>query len=516
MLRNAGKLSMLTMISRILGLVREMTKAALLGTGMLSDAFAVAFVIPNFMRRLFAEGSVTVAFIPTFKGYLHDGNDAETKDFLASTLTVLALSVGAVVALGIAMAPLIVRAFGSDPVETTILTRIMFPFLALVSFAALFQGILNSVGAFTPSGIAPILFNICFITIPLLLGSITGNPARAMAVAVVIGGLAQALCQVPSVLKAGFRFGFISPRRAFANPGMLQVMKLIAPTIIGMAAYQINDIVSTALASRSGLGVASSLQYSLRLQELILGVFAVATSTVLLPELSDAVRRADWKQYSFRLARGMETMVLATIPVAVFSMLTGKEIVSLLFKAKAFGDESVALTTSVFFWHQAGLLFIALNRVIAPAFYARSDTKTPTFAGVLSFLVNVILAIALSSPLGGPGIAIALSVSGIANTGLLAYALVHSRVEGLSEVLTSTTKYAISMLAVCLVASIPVLVSRSYILGLFEGGSSRIYSFGIPLLVETILFSLPVLAYLYISKDPIAKSLVSAFSGKRR
>ncbi len=166
MVRDAGMLSLLTMISRVLGLMREMTKAVFLGTGALSDAFSVSFVIPNFMRRLFAENSIAVAFIPTFKGYLHDKDEKETSQFLSSSLTVLVILVGSVVALGIAATPWIVRAFGSDPAETTVLTRIMFPFLALVSIAALFQGILNSYGIFAPSGFAPILFNASLSSCP--------------------------------------------------------------------------------------------------------------------------------------------------------------------------------------------------------------------------------------------------------------------------------------------------------------------------------------------------------------
>ncbi len=515
MMKNVGKLSVLTMVSRVLGLVREMTKAALLGTGILSDAFAVSFVIPNFMRRLFAEGSVTVAFIPTFKGYLHAGDEKATKEFLSATLTVLTLLVGCVVALGIALAPWIVRAFGSDPAETTILTRIMFPFLALVSVAALLQGILNSIGVFTPSGMAPILFNLCFIGVPWLIGGVSGNAARAMAVSVVVGGFAQAACQVPAVMKAGYRFGFIPLGRAFANPGMRKVMALVAPTIVGMAAYQINDIVSTALASRAGIGVASSLQYSLRLQELILGVFAVATSTVLLPELADAARKLDWEVFARRLTRAMESMVLATIPVAVFSMITGSDIVTLLFKARQFGDESVRMTTSVFFWHQTGLLFIALNRVIAPAFYARSDTKTPTYAGIISFIVNILVAFLLVGVLKGPGIAIALSVASLANTAILSRSLLRSGVRGLPAAFGATFAYSGKILACSLAAGLPVLLLRPLLLSVFSGGASRLIYAGIPFLAETSLFLSLMAGILIITRDPVAGEFAKAFSRRR-
>ncbi|MEJ5184833.1 MAG: lipid II flippase MurJ, partial [Rectinemataceae bacterium] len=252
MMRHAGLLSALTLVSRILGLIREMTKARFLGTSPFSDAFTVSFIIPNFTRRLFAEGSVTVAFIPTYKGYLLASTDRETKEFLSASLTVLTVCLSAAVAAGIAFAPLIVRLFGSEPVETALLTRIMFPFLALVSYAALLQGILNAHEIFGPSGFAPIVFNLCFIVVPWLLGSRLGNPARAMAVGVVVGGLGQALVQLPAVYRLGVRFGFMPVGKAFANPGMRKVFALIAPTILGMAAYQLNDLVSTAYASRAG------------------------------------------------------------------------------------------------------------------------------------------------------------------------------------------------------------------------------------------------------------------------
>jgi putative peptidoglycan lipid II flippase len=516
MMRNAGKLSALTMISRVLGLIREMTKAALLGTGSLSDSFAVSFVIPNFMRRLFAEGSVTVAFIPTFKGYLHANDDKATKEFLSATLTVLTLLVGCVVAVGIALAPWIVKAFGSDPAETIILTRIMFPFLALVSVAALLQGILNSIGVFTPSGMAPILFNLCFIVIPWLIGGISGNPARAMAVSVLVGGFVQAACQVPSVIRAGYRFGFIPLGRAFANPGMRKVMALVAPTIVGMAAYQINDIVSTALASRAGTGVASSLQYSLRLQELILGVFAVAASTVLLPELADAARKLDWDIFSRRLGHAMESMVLATVPVAVFSIIAGSDIVTLLFKARQFGDDSVRMTTSVFFWHQTGLLFIALNRVIAPAFYARSDTRTPTYAGIISFVVNILVAFLLVGVLKGPGLAIALSVASLANTAMLSWSLLRSGVRGLKTAFGRTFAYSGRILLLSLAAGIPVFLLRPHLLPVFASSPSRLIYAGMPFLVETCLFLSLMAGALFLARDPVAGEIWNAVARRRK
>jgi len=509
MIRDAGVLSVLTMVSRVLGLVREMTKARFLGTGMLGDAFTVAFIIPNFMRRLFAEGSVSVAFIPTFKGYLHEDDRKATEEFLSASLTVLTILVSGIVALGIVFAPWIVKAFGSDPAETAILTRIMFPFLALVSFAALLQGILNSYGIFAPSGFAPILFNLCFIIVPWMVSGLAANPARAMAIGVVAGGFAQALCQLPAVLRTGSKFGFIAPGKAFKNAGMRKVFMLIAPTILGMAAYQINDLVSTAFASRAGLGTASSLQYSLRLQELILGVFAVSAGTVLLPSLADAVKESNWRAYSYRLGRTLQSIFLATIPVTVFSMVANTEIVTLLFKWGSFSEESVRLTASAFFWHQTGLSFIAANRIIAPAFYARSDTKTPTFAGIASFAVNIALVMLLSYPFKGPGIALALSLSSLVNTVLLVTMLIRTKTEGIAEEFAKSARYALKLLAFSIAAGAAILAVRAPLLSLFEG-RGRLISAGIPLIVMTLLYAGLGIAMLTLTKDPLALSIVKA------
>ena len=510
LLREGGKLSLLTMISRILGLVREMTRAAFMGTGVLADAFAAAFTLPNFLRRLFAEGSMTAAFIPTFTGYLADRDDERAREFLSATFTVLVVLVVAVVALGVAFAPWLVLIFRSDRAETALLTQIMFPFLALVSVAALLQGILNSIGIFTPSGLAPILFNICWIVVPYAAGSLFVNPARAMAVGVVIGGLAQALCQLPAVLKAGWHFGFISLGRAFRNPGMRRVLALVAPTILGMAAYQINFLVSSALATGAGTGALSSIQYSLRLQELVLGVFVVSLSTVLLPDLAGSARAERWDSYSDSLGRGLKAMILVTVPVALFSMVTGTDIVTLLFKAREFGDESVRLTAAAFFWHMTGLVFIAMNRVMAPAFYACSDTKTPTWAGIVSFGVNILLALILVAPMRGPGIALALSLASAVNTLVLLVVLAHRRIPGVSRALKAAAAYFFRIMLFSALAVLPLLLARPWLSSLFPASAPRLVSAGLPLLLSTVVFMALGIGLLALSRDEVAASLVSA------
>jgi len=511
MMREGGKLSLLTLCSRVLGLFREMTKAAFMGTGWLADVFGVAFTLPNFLRRLFAEGSMTAAFIPTFTGYLAEEDDERTRSFLSAIFTVLVFLVAAVVALGIAAAPALVRLFYSDHYdEMALLTQIMFPMLALVAVAAFFQGILNSIGVFTPSAMGPILFNICWIAVPYLVGELFGNPARAMAVGVTIGGVAQALCQLPAVLKAGYRFGFVRLGVAFRDPGMKKVFALIAPTIVGMAAYQINIFVSTYLATSAGEGSVAGLQYSLRLQELVLGVFVISLGTVLLPDLAGSARDGDWDSYSSSLGTGLKAMLLVTLPVSVYSMIAGKDIVTFLFRWKAFGADSVHLTTSIFFWHMSGLVFIAMNRVLAPAFYARSDTKTPTAAGLVSVAVNIALAFALVGGLGAPGIALSLSVASGVNTVVLAAAFLRARTPGSTRALVESGFYALKLLGFSLLAGVAAFLARALLARPLAGVQANLAAF-ISMSLSALAFCGVGVGLLILSRDEIGSGLVRAF-----
>jgi putative peptidoglycan lipid II flippase len=218
LVRHGSTLSFLTLISRILGLLREMTKARFLGTTALSDAFSVAFLLPNLFRRLFAEGSISVAFIPTFKEYMIEGDREKTREFFSCVLTFLTFVVTVMVMAGILTAPLLVRILRVKEFnETVFLTRVMFPFLGFISLAALFQGVLNSLHIFTPSGLAPILLNVVTILSAYALSPFTKNPARAMAVGILIGGFLEAAIQFPFVIKKGYKFFFTGLKRAVNN-----------------------------------------------------------------------------------------------------------------------------------------------------------------------------------------------------------------------------------------------------------------------------------------------------------
>lgn len=516
------RLSLLTLGSRILGLIREMTKASLLGTTSLADAFGIAFMIPNLFRRLFAENSISVAFIPTFRGYLEGAETPqghkETQEFLSATCTVVTFCTVLVTLLGIICAPLIVPIFTGNHEqnvidETVLLTRIMFPYLAIISFAAFLQGILNAVKIFSPSGFTPILFNLIIIICSYTLGKITGNAARAMSAGVILGGLVQAFFQLPFVLKTGWKITFAPLKQAFTNQGTKKVFKLIGPTIIGMAAYQLNDVVSTALAGRAGTGIVSSLQYSLRLQELILGIFAVSIGTVILPDLSGLAKRKKWDEFSDMLLQASRIIALITIPITFFAFFFGEHIIILVYKNNRFTNESVRLTLEAFRFHIVGLFFIALNRIIAPAFYAQGNTKQPTLAGIWGFAVNILLALCLSQILSGGGIALALSIASAVNTIFLFIYLARNKTIHAGRILSQLCIYMIKMIILSIIALLPVFPAARILYSTFSG-HGRIISEGIPFILSSLLFALIGICLLLLTRDSLTEGITNRL--KRR
>lgn len=529
LLASGLSLSFFTLCSRILGLVREMTKASFLGTSKFADAFGIAFMIPNLLRRLFAENSISVAFIPTFRGYLEDsatsGKDSDefkkTKEFLNSTITLISFCTTVVVILGIAFSPLIIPLFldESDSVltaEAVFLTRIMFPYLFVISLAAFFQGILNGVKIFSPSGFTPVLFNsiviaCTYIFTPLLTKNVADAElraqmaARAMSFGVLIGGCVQAIFQLPFVIKTGWFCHFTSLKKAFKNPGTKKVIALVGPTVIGMAAYQLNDVISTALAGKAGTGIVSSLQYSLRLQELILGIFAVSIGTVILPDLSGLAKTQKWENFNRLLSQAIKIIALISIPVTFYSLVCGKEIISLVYKSKNFNDESVQLTLTAFRFHIAGLFFIAMNRVVAPAFYAQGNTKSPTLAGILGLAINMIFALILIKPMSGGGIALALTLGSLANSVLLFVFLKKNKQIDVKAVVGGTILYSIKMAVLSVIAAIPATLVKNATSAFFAD-RGRLVEFGGTVVLTAIVFAFAGILLLLITKDPVLAS----------
>jgi len=508
LLRQGSSLGLFTLGSRILGLVREMVKAAYMGTSPTSDAFSVAFLIPNLFRRLFAENSITVAFIPTFRDLYEKENSQVLKDFLSASFTFLTFAVTLTTIIGIAATPLIVPLFGTLTGETILLTRIMFPYLAIISLAAFFQGILNGVKIFNPTGFTPILFNLAVIGLTFALTPLLGDPGKAMAIGVVVGGTIQAGFQLPFVLRAGFRFTLVPLTKALKDPGTRKVLVLIGPTILGMAAYQLNDLVSTALAGQAGTGVVSSLSYSLRLQELILGIFAVTLGTIILPGLSSFASKEQWTEFYTHLQQAVRVIAFITLPVAVFAALNGRQIIILLFQSQAFDEDSVRLTLAAFQWHLFGLYFIGMNRILAPAFYAQKDTKSPTWAGMINFGLNMTIAALLVGPMGGGGIALALSVASGVNT-LLLFWFFRGKTGANPRLLMATSfTYGLKILSVSLFAALPLYFGQDWVYSLTGSWGPKILRIGLPLAGLSLAYGLLGVGILMVLKDPLITQLL--------
>ncbi|UXI59133.1 murein biosynthesis integral membrane protein MurJ, partial [Treponema pallidum] len=422
LLKSGLLLSLLTLVSRVLGLAREVVKSTLMGTSATADAFTVAFMIPNLFRRLFAENAISVAFIPVFTQHYSMPSSAQvpcsskTKEFLSAIFTLMSSVTASISLIGILGAPYIVRLFDTDQSLTVSLTRLMFPYLWMISLAAFFQGMLHSIKVFVPSGCTPIFFNVSVIFSMYFLNVSHMNVAIAAAIGVLIGGCAQALFQLIFVYMHGFRFTLQSPLKAMHDEGVRRIIALLLPTTVGIATYLLNDLVCTALATSVEIGVAASVQYSLRIQELLLGIFIVSLSSVVLPDLSFHVMRKDWQSFEDLLITAIKIVMLITIPATFFVLFSSDRIITLVYKNAIFNELSVRMTATIFRWHSVGMLAIALNRVLISAFYAQHNSFAPMIAGTISFVTNIILATLLFIPLGGKGIAFSLSAASMVQT----------------------------------------------------------------------------------------------------
>lgn len=502
-------LMLFTLGSRVLGLIREVIKAKYLGSGVLNDTFNVAFTIPNLLRRLFAESSMTVAFIPTFKGFLKNDNKKETRDFLNSIFTALTFLVSLTVIIAIIITPILVKVVdtnGTDLKELTLLTRIMFPYLAFISLAALFQGILNSLNIFGPGGFVPILYNLVVIILTITLSRFTEDPANAMAIGVTLGGFLQMAFQFPYIIKNGLGFRIISLRKAFNNSGTRNVGRLIAPTLASMGAYQLNIAIAQFIAVRTGVGISSALGYSLRLQELVLGIFAVSIGTVLISSLSKDAKDKNWNGFSSSLKLSINVIALITIPVTIFAFIHSTEIVELVFKRGHFSTEGVIMTSGVFKIHILGLFFIALTRVAAPAFFSLEDSKTPAMLGMISVSAGIPLMFILGPIFKGNGIAAATILSSVILIVLYFIFLTKKDNIGFSLILKSALPSFLKILIYSLISAIPLLFFKKSIFNLIIS-ENNIIRIGVPLLITSVLYFSCYILILIISGEKSVKDL---------
>ena len=412
--RAAGTVGFFTLLSRIFGFVRDIIIANYFGTKMAADAFFMAFRIPNLLRRLTAEGALSAAFVPVFtKLMIRDRREAFR---LANNVLVhLTILTALITVLGIIFSPLLLKViavgFTDEPEKfrlTVSLTRWVFPYLVFVSLAAIMMGILNTMHHFTAPAAAPIMLNISFIVCTIFLRDAFDLPAYALAVGVLIGGLAQLAIQIPFAIKNGFVFSFVFDPRSEA---LKKIFILTLPATFGTAISEINMFVDTMLASLLKEGSVSFLYYANRLVLFPMGVIAVAMSTALLPALSLHTGMDEEHKVVDTLSRSMRATMFLILPSTAGLIILREPIVEVLFQRGAFGHYSTVNTGFALAFYSVGLTAFAGAKLLTSAYYALGDTKTPVKIAVYAMLINVSLNLALMGPLEHGGLALATSVA---------------------------------------------------------------------------------------------------------
>ncbi|HVJ51412.1 MAG TPA: murein biosynthesis integral membrane protein MurJ [Aliidongia sp.] len=427
--RAAATVGGFTMVSRVLGFVRDVMMAEVLGAGPVSDAFFVALRLPNMFRTLFAEGAFSAAFVPVFTRRLAADGSEGARRFAEQALSILVAALLLTVLLAEAfmpqLIPVIAPGFTDKPDQfalATALTRITFPYLLFISLASLQSGILNSLDRFAAAAITPALLNVFQIG-GLIWSRRFGDATETLSWCVTAGGVAQFLWLAFSCARAGMALRLHWPR---VTDEMRRLGRLMAPGIFGAGVTQINLLVSTSVASELAAGSISYLNWADRLNQLPLAIIGTAVGTAILPTLSRQLRGDDQSAAMETQNRGIEMALLLTIPAAVALMVIAGPIVWVLFRHGNFDAAAAAGTASALTAYAAGLPAFVLVKVLVPAFYARHDTRTPVRVGVVSLIVNIALIFALAGPFHHVGNAIATSVAGWINMLSLAW-LLHRR-----------------------------------------------------------------------------------------
>ena len=461
LVKAAGVIGVATFSSRILGFIRDMVLARLFGAGAAADAFFIAYRIPSLLRELFAEGSMSAAFIPIFSEYLARRSRRDAWELASAAFTTLLTVLTAVCILGILIAPWLVPLIApgfSNPEKlalTTLLTQIMFPYLLFIGLSAVAMGVLNSVRSFAAPAFSPVMFNVAIISCALLLAPFFTEPILAVAVGVVLGGLAQFLIQLPALHKAKMLFGW---RADFKNEGLRRIGWLMAPALIGLSVTQINVLVGTILASFFP-GGPTYLFYGMRLIQFPLGVFGVALATAVLPSLSTQAAEGNLDALRETLGFGLRLIFFIIFPAMVGLILLRIPIVHLFFEHGRFSAADTAGTASVVLAYSIGLWAFAGVRIVVAAFYALQDTRTPVIVAAIALAGNLILSLVLMRSLEYTGLALATALSAMINMGLLVIFLLR-RLKTLRWELI-----LISHLRV-IVASIPIIMACFWVAGL--------------------------------------------------
>ncbi|MFT5486122.1 MAG: putative peptidoglycan lipid II flippase [Paracoccaceae bacterium] len=428
LLRSIATVGGYTMISRLLGFARDILIAATLGAGPVADAFFVAFKLPNFFRRLFAEGAFNAAFVPLFTRQLSEGGREAARGFTEEVLSVFVVTLlFFVTALQVAM-PWVMYGFApgfaDDPYRFGLaiqLAQVTFPYLLFISLVSQLGGVLNALGRFAAAAATPIILNLCLIAALLGLSPFLETPGHALAWGVAVAGAAQFIWLMVACHRAEFRLRLLRPR---LTPRVKRLLYLMLPGVIGAGVVQINLLIDVVIASLLPSGSVSFLYYADRVNQLPLGVIGVAVGTALLPLLSRQLRAGDDAAATASTNRALEFALLLTVPAAAALAVMPELIVSVLFERGAFGAAETAATSAALAAYALGLPAYVLIKVLAPGFFAREDTATPVKVAAFCVAINLVLNLVLMGPLQHVGIALATAVSAWINAGLLALLLV--------------------------------------------------------------------------------------------
>ncbi|MBU3736550.1 MAG: murein biosynthesis integral membrane protein MurJ [Methylobacterium sp.] len=427
LLRALAAVGSMTLVSRILGFVRDTLIARVFGAGLYTDAFFIAFKIPNLLRRLFAEGAFSQAFVPVLSEYKNRRGHDETHVLVNHVATLLGLAVTVVMVIGVIAAPWVVYlsapGFHASPDKfrlTVDLLRITFPYILFISLVSLAGGVLNTYSRFSPPAITPALLNLSFIVAALFFAPYFDPPVMVLAWAVFAGGAIQLAFLVPFLLKIG-----LVPRFSLnlQDEGVWRILKLMGPAVFGVSIAQLSLLINTIFASFLQTGSVSWLYYADRLMEFPTGLLGVALGTILLPSLSRTYADGAQAEYSRLLDWGLRLTFLLALPAAVALAVLAVPLIAALFKYGQFTATDLWMTRQALMAYSLGLLGLILVKVLAPGFYARQNVKTPVKIALLTLLATQVMNLVFIWPLKHAGLALAIGLGACLNAGLLYYKL---------------------------------------------------------------------------------------------
>ena len=426
----AGTVGTATLLSRIFGYIRDMVIAGVFGAGMMTDVFIAAFRVPNLLRRLFGEGSLAVSFIPVFSEYMTKQGQNDAYALAAAAIRLLVLVLSVLTILGVLAAPLIVKALAYGFIDTpekyaltVSLTRIMFPYVFFIGLVALFMGILNVLGHFAAPALAPVLLNLAMIISVFTATRLSLEPVfwvYGLAIGVVLGGALQLILQLPFLVRKGIAFW---RGTEICHPGLRKIGLMFLPATFGAAVLQINTLIGNLLASFQPDGSISYLYFADRLVQFPLGVVGISAATAVLPAFSRQAATADLSAIRDTFANAVNMVLFIIIPAMVGLIVLRSPIIILLFQRGAFSEVASRLTADAVLYYAIGLWAFAILRIVAAAFYAQQDVKTPVRCAIIAIGANILFGVGLAELMGHSGIALALSLSATLNVILLLHAL---------------------------------------------------------------------------------------------